>query len=1188
MRRGTRVGQAYVALSVDGDGINDEIADEIEDVGWEKIGRNASGQYAKGWKDIRGEIKDTLSDSESDFDASMKRISAAIQNDNAIGQGIAKQLASAFDDGRLDVLIKQVGRESGADFGGEFGAQFDRILKSSVLNSVQEAMEDAARKGTTFQLAATRGDSKVDLPTADYEKILANAQAEFKKFNAEVIKDDAKLWDQRRKTAEAYIKYRAQLERKQIDEFGNQVSRNQGKGFDVGRFFGAGSRNNALNLLGRSIGNVTDIVNKFFKAGAAVPGLLAKFGEGFSAAAEGASFFQKVGAGFGSQGLNLGKAFSSIAASGPAAAAALVAVGAALTVIVSVANALLAVLAALAATIASALVGAMAVASAGLVALVAAGGLAIAMFSQLSNAQKKVLGTSFKPVVETFRGLGQELAKPIFAGNPSPVEVWAENVRKGLQLLGPVARVMGDAFARSGKIITGALSGKGFQNFADALSKNLPGITVNLSKAFGSFLNGALGLFAVLMPYVERFSVYLADLADRFARFTNSPEGQNKIVDFVDRALVSLTALKDFVGAVGGLISAVLFSPEGQEAGNSIFDDMTRGIQNFTAYLQEDNRLEKWFEEGKNMAKALGDVIRTVALVLSTLNSSGVLAGIRNVAEFGLKAAEAFRNAPGPIKAMILPITQVSNAFKLLAAVAVGGLALIVNAFASMLRAAATAVGKLADIPIIGRKFKGLENGVRAAADNVTDLGNRMSAIPKNLVFSVLADTSPAQNSVVSFLNQAKKIRLTIPMFAIGPGAAGFKPPKAPAPSVSIPKFTIPQIGGAGFGDSDGGSKAAAAKAGKSAAEIRKALRGIYNDILDGLTSIRKATSGTEVQQQLNSMLKAMNQAADGLGKVARRKIAATSAILKRQKVIDSRDVDALVRGEKVRNATLAEIAAARGRVAVKLDLAKQKLAEAISLRDEFRRAVADSVRTFGALTTAQAQSINGVEQALTANDITTNLEQRLAKIKAFQDNLRVLLASGLSNAAYKQILDAGVEEGGAYAAALVAGGTGAVQQVNGLVSQIEGAANQLGLTASTRMYQAGVDAAQGLVDGLNSLSAQLNSAAVKLGQTIATAVKNSLGIKSPSTVMIAAMGYVGDGLEQGLDAQQARVGAASNRLANQIAVSPEVAAYASRNGSAAVSGNSDQRPIELTVVTPTKDPKAVAIEAVNELTGRL
>ncbi len=297
--------------------------------------------------------------------------------------------------------------------------------------------------------------------------------------------------------------------------------------------------------------------------------------------------------------------------------------------------------------------------------------------------------------------------------------------------------------------------------------------------------------------------------------------------------------------------------------------------------------------------------------------------------------------------------------------------------------------------------------------------------------------------------------------------------------------------------------------------------------------------------------------------------------------------VAALLAGKKVEQATLADYAMARGEMAKQLVKANEKLKAALDLRDSYNKSVADATRTFGDLTNAQAQVINGVQQTLTAGDITGGLQERLDKIRTFQDNLRLLLANGLSNAAYKQLVDKGVEGGGAYAQALVDGGTASIGQVNQLVDTIDNVSKQLGNDASDRLYQAGVNAAQGLVDGLTSQAAKLDKAAERLGISIAKAVKKALGIKSPSRVMIEAMGSVGDGLVLGLQGQQNRVGSAAEALSNRVAISPSLSnRMAAGNMPGGVSGNTVQHHWHIT--TPTADPVGVAREAINEMTGRL
>lgn len=1260
MRRGTRVGQAYVALTADGSGINDDIADAFDDVDYKGLADDFDKKFADR---IRGHLNRV----DGDFTKSLNSMGKRAAENSAISDGISKKLAEAFDQGKLDELFQRVGREAGVTVGSEF----DKVVKPAVLNAVESAMLKAARTGRQIDLfgavseeAAESIRRTIETGQREFEKAQRENSALAKKFaerrvqmheksneaifksDAELAKtqealyaklerehfaqqkkDDDDLWKIRRASAKAHAKFLADLEKGRVDQQGVDVSRNKETdlGATIGRLFGAGSRNNFLNLFGKSLGGIVTLTQK---VAAGAQSMFSVFSKGFSEAAEGASFFQKIGSGAGASGTQISTFFSSIAASGPAAAVAIGAVAIAMALLVSVAGALVGVLTALIATLSGALVAALAVASGGMLALVAAGGLLTAAFMSMTDAQSKLLKNAFQPLRAEMVGIGQLMIKemvPAFA-------VWSKNLQEALLLLAPVAQVMGKAFAESGKILTESLSGPGFQKLSVSLGQELPAIVQNLSRAFGGFLNGTMGLFAAIMPLVTRFSAYLSALAARFSAWANSTTGQNTIVSFVDRAVGSLMSLWNFVREFIGFISDVLFSPSAMNAGNGFFDSLARSFARFRANITQ-AKLEKWFADARMFAGALKEGIKALAAMFVAFYNSGVLKAMST----NIKDFSRFVRAAAPVVALLVDaLGFLAPAFRLL----------------------------LIPINLVSLALETVGNWVTWLIDRIYALGNTDINLP---ILGSLGSLADALATVANLADRAiSKVRgllglqnntahmgaaATQGTFSAG-GGLGLGGNIPPAPI----EFNIPDLvssGNAALGGTSGGGGGGGAGGGqfknpyKAWAEslikqgpsiskqIQDAIKKVNADIRKGITAATKAESALSAQQGLNSLMvsvrdigkstvdaarQALNSAAQDLAGAssmkdakaalrrvraaqadmrkalnAQKKINAAAAILGKQKIVRDNVVDRLVRGGSTQNATLAEFAAARQQVAAKLEAANQKLADAIALRRDYRKSVMDAVSSFGSLLTAQARTVDGVEQALTAGDITSNLQARLDKIKKFQEDLRQLIALGLSNDAYKQLVDAGVEQGGQFASALLGGGLSAIAETNSLVSQINATADGLGTEAASRMYQAGVDAAQGLVDGLESLSAQLDSAATRLGNAIANAVKRALGISSPSRVLRGLMGDVGDGAVLGLDDQHVKVGAAASRLAGQIAVSPEVAAYAARQGTSAttekagVSGNHpDPRFRDLIVNTPTENPEAVAMEVLNEITGRL
>lgn len=1226
MRRGTRVGQAYVAISADGSGINEDIVNSVDEAGpgVEKAGEEHGEKYGDNFSEgffrrIRGKIGDRLSTAlhgdevggragDDAGESFVDRMSDKVRNmGDRIGSELSDRLASnpeqirrgldrAFDDDSMDRLGDRIGSR----------------ISHGIAESIVGGLEDADIGGS--------------IERALHEAVSGNGKG------------------------------------------GKGGTKKRGLGDIVGRLFGAGSRNNFLNAFGSSIGGIASLITKVTSGAIS---MFSTFSKGFSSASEGASFFSKVLAGGGAVGSKIGMSFATIAAAAPVALAAIGAVGLALTILVSIASALLAVVAALAATIASALVGAAAVAAGALGALAVAAGLVTIAFTSMTNAQSKALKSAFQPLKAEATGLGQIMLSQMVPA----FERWSHNLQVALALAAPLASVMGGALARAGNIFTASLSGPGLRMFIDALSVTLPRIVVNLSSAFGGFINGVAGVFTAIMPFVLRFSNYLSRVAADFARWATSARGQNSITDFVDRALNALGSLWNFIKAVGGLINALFFSKSGQRAGNNIFDSMAGALRRFTDYISKEDRLEHWFSEGQRFAKALGKTIKTVSKILEDMNDSRVIDVIfflanaaENAYDWFDKLPTAVTNVINPLNLLFGPVNGLINAFKELTGLmndasswkpppgSLSGSAALQDLLVGPMTTHPGFIGPVApDMPNSGGNNTSLTDLINAGNEALNNTYESAGGYmpdpttgkgPKHAEGAAVADEWV--NTYGAFVAQilkavptlAEEIRKTFREArrvlgdALAESAASFAtllqdsgkgyisaaveatrsidPNALTAGFAALIEQTSQNVADAVANAATNGQELinqavatrdqmiASAQAAVQAAASKIASATNEKDAKAAFKELDAARKALDLAEQKGRALvddavaaasKMINEANASQAQVDK-----ASAILAAQGVYTFENAQKLIQGIKVQNATLADYAEARRWVAESLATANQRLADAIALRDNYSTQVADSLRSFGSLLSAQAKTIDGITQALTSGDITDNLRDRLAKIKQFQENLRLLLAAGVSDSVYKQIVDAGAEQGNAYAEAILAGGQGAVSEVNSLADQIDLVSTAIGSAAASQMYQAGVDAAQGLVDGLLSLSAELDSAAAELGAAIANAIKRELGIASPSRVLMALMDNVGDGAVIGLDNQQGKVGAASSRLAGQIAVSPEVAAYAARQGTSptedGVSGNdgstSDRRFRDLIVHTPTEDPEAVAMEVLNEVTGRL
>jgi hypothetical protein len=136
---------------------------------------------------------------------------------------------------------------------------------------------------------------------------------------------------------------------------------------------------------------------------------------------------------------------------------------------------------------------------------------------------------------------------------------------------------------------------------------------------------------------------------------------------------------------------------------------------------------------------------------------------------------------------------------------------------------------------------------------------------------------------------------------------------------------------------------------------------------------------------------------------------------------------------------------------------------------------VLDSARdAFASFKSTVRDTLNGIidfSSAATAESGTfiENLVAQAAKAASFSDKVKQLLALGLSETAIGQVLAAGADAGTKIADEIIAGGATVVDQVNTLITATASVAEDLGTSAASQFYTAGITAGQALVDGVKA-----------------------------------------------------------------------------------------------------------------------
>jgi TP901 family phage tail tape measure protein len=234
----------------------------------------------------------------------------------------------------------------------------------------------------------------------------------------------------------------------------------------------------------------------------------------------------------------------------------------------------------------------------------------------------------------------------------------------------------------------------------------------------------------------------------------------------------------------------------------------------------------------------------------------------------------------------------------------------------------------------------------------------------------------------------------------------------------------------------------------------------------------------------------------------------------------------------KKEDKVLRALAAKRDSVASKIKAAQKKLAGLQKAWSSEVKSVADGIKQgFSIVTEAPQEGV-----ALTSQDVLNKMQDQMQKAAAFAAQLQTLRKKGLSADLIAQIAAAGVDQGGATAAALSTATKGQINQLNKLNKQTNTAANTAGKAVADAMYGNGINAAKGLIKGLQSQEKAIEKQMLKIAKAMQKAIKHALGIKSPSRVFAAIGQWIPRGLADGVDGGAHHATRAIHRLAGSVA----------------------------------------------------
>ena len=203
--------------------------------------------------------------------------------------------------------------------------------------------------------------------------------------------------------------------------------------------------------------------------------------------------------------------------------------------------------------------------------------------------------------------------------------------------------------------------------------------------------------------------------------------------------------------------------------------------------------------------------------------------------------------------------------------------------------------------------------------------------------------------------------------------------------------------------------------------------------------------------------------------------------------------------------------------VVKKLATAQGKLDDLVKARNKAASDITSGILQEANITSGHAD-VNSVSA------ITVGLQQAVKATQAFQANIAKLKKSGLRSDLLQQIADAGVDAGGATAAALAKATPAELKRINDLQAQLAKSATATGNTVGDALYSAGIRAAQGLVAGLKSQEAAIEKTMRKIAEGMLTTTKKAHKTKSPSRAFHDIGVMDGEGLRLGFASMAAKI----------------------------------------------------------------
>jgi hypothetical protein len=282
------------------------------------------------------------------------------------------------------------------------------------------------------------------------------------------------------------------------------------------------------------------------------------------------------------------------------------------------------------------------------------------------NAREAV--RAFKPLLEEFQGLKKSAGEALFKG-------MADSLKAAKPMIAELKKGLEIAAGAVGGVINKFLQLGQDTQFVKDLGVMFKGVGVIIEDLGGAMVNVFAGLnsfFAAIQPIVEKFTGAIAKAAEGFRQWAQSEEGREKIKAWFTQAYEVGKKVWAIIKEVALAFHDLFTAGMNSETTTGLLDSILTKVQDFRKFIGEaaaDGRLEEWFKQAKDTAKALWDAIVVIGSALQSLNTEenrawliGFIKGIGTAIKFLIDLSKFASNVFKVMSYAVAPFTAALGA----------------------------------------------------------------------------------------------------------------------------------------------------------------------------------------------------------------------------------------------------------------------------------------------------------------------------------------------------------------------------------------------------------------------------------------------------------------------------------------------------------------------------------------------